>query len=67
MVLRDPKSYGTRAAVGNLSHSSFRCFENEAKSSEWRGYIDGDLVESFLRYDIRGYLLALLLFDERVV
>ena len=35
-------------AIGGLSHSKFRNFENDRKSGEYRKFIDGDLVESFL-------------------
>jgi DNA damage-binding protein 1 len=48
VVLREPGAYGSLAAVGNLSHGAFRSFENQAKRGEWRGFVDGDLVESFL-------------------
>ena len=36
------------AALGGLSHSNFRNFENDTKFSEYRKFIDGDLIESFL-------------------
>jgi len=35
-------------SFGNLSHSQWRAFENERRWSEWRGFLDGDVVESFL-------------------
>ena len=41
------------AAVGGLSHSKFRHFENDHKSFEYRKFIDGDLVESFLDLSAR--------------
>ena len=34
--------------VGGLSHAEWRSFTNERKEVDARGFIDGDLVESFL-------------------
>lgn len=34
--------------VGGLSHSEWRAFFNERRTSEASSFIDGDLVESFL-------------------
>ena len=34
--------------VGGWDHASFRAFVNERKTSDARGIVDGDLVESFL-------------------
>lgn len=34
--------------VGGLNHSEWRSFRNEQKQTPARGFIDGDLIESFL-------------------
>uniref|UniRef100_A0A7S3QK85 DNA damage-binding protein 1 n=1 Tax=Dunaliella tertiolecta TaxID=3047 RepID=A0A7S3QK85_DUNTE len=34
--------------VGGLDHADFRAFRSERKVSESRGFVDGDLIESFL-------------------
>ena len=34
--------------MGGWDHASFRAFVNERKTSDARGIVDGDLVESFL-------------------
>jgi DNA damage-binding protein 1 len=33
--------------TGNMDHSSWRSFDNGTRTSEARGYIDGNLVEKF--------------------
>jgi len=37
--------------VGGLDHADFRAFRSERKSAQSRGFVDGDLVESFLDLD----------------
>jgi DNA damage-binding protein 1 len=34
--------------VGGLDHATWRSFRNERRVSPPRGFIDGDLIESFL-------------------
>jgi DNA damage-binding protein 1 len=34
--------------VGGLEHAEFRAFRSERKVSESRGFVDGDLIETFL-------------------
>eukprot|EP00850_Spirogloea_muscicola_P009452 SM000053S17409 [mRNA] locus=s53:248703:257116:+ [translate_table: standard] len=34
--------------VGGLSHEQWRSFSNERKTSDAKGFLDGDLIESFL-------------------
>ncbi|KAL4189515.1 hypothetical protein AMTRI_Chr08g165760 [Amborella trichopoda] len=34
--------------VGGLSHEQWRSFNNEKKTADARGFLDGDLIESFL-------------------
>ncbi|KAL9818275.1 putative transcription factor WD40-like family [Arabidopsis thaliana] len=34
--------------VGGLSHEQWRSFNNEKRTAEAKGYLDGDLIESFL-------------------
>jgi len=35
-------------SVGKIEHSSWRSFSNERKTEQAEGYIDGDVIESFL-------------------
>ena len=37
--------------VGNLKHSEFRAFRGEKRKQPSRGFVDGDLVESFMDLD----------------
>lgn len=34
--------------MGKIEHSFWRCFNTDIKSEPCEGFIDGDLVESFL-------------------
>jgi DNA damage-binding protein 1 len=40
-------------AVGDLSHAEFRTFEDDRRVHPANGFVDGDLVESFLDLDCR--------------
>ena len=36
--------------IGGLEHADYRAFRNERRVSESRGFIDGDLIETFLDF-----------------
>lgn len=39
--------------VGGLSHADWRSFQNERKTVEANGFIDGDLLEGFLELSLQ--------------
>jgi hypothetical protein len=39
--------------IGNFSHEQFRSFSAEQRINPRHGFVDGDLVESFLDFDMR--------------
>ena len=64
----------TIRSVGKIPHTSWRSFYNERKTEPMEGFIDGDLVETFLDLDrpimeeivsgLQGCISTLLLHDR---